>query len=412
MALPVSETFTGTDFTTLQAHNSNWTALSGSIVLYNNAARGAASGGESYYLWNGDAFETDQYVQGRALYSGYADWGYPGLLCRATDANNYYLVNWATNDKIYLTRRAGGISADIGTANKPEHGQMVRLECEGSNIRVLVDGETVISVTDSALSAGAAGIYFYSNLEALIDDWEAGNLASAPVTHDLTATAISSPGAVIGSAVLGQRHGLAAETLALTVGQVGSSTLKQTHALAAETVMAESAALETPALTAVAGVDDLMAVGIELTAQIGSAALEQTHRLAVLAVDASAAEMSTPDLQAVAGVNDLAANDLAGPVVIGQPVIMQTQVLVAALIVAASGELGTPEIGQRHALTAGYLVSGEWVIGNPTMRKSGVVTPAERTILVRADKRIYSIGAENRAIRIQPENRTILLERS
>lgn len=53
-------------------------------------------------------------------------------------------------------------------------GKIIRIEAEGTTVRVKVDGSTVISVTDTSISSGFSGIWAKGG--HTIDDWAGGDL--------------------------------------------------------------------------------------------------------------------------------------------------------------------------------------------------------------------------------------------
>jgi hypothetical protein len=82
----------------------------------------------------------------------------PGLIARATAVNNYYMAqaqfNGGTN-AFYLFKQVAGSYTQLGmSAVVPVVGDTFAISAIGTSIRVIVNGSTLISVTDSTFSVG------------------------------------------------------------------------------------------------------------------------------------------------------------------------------------------------------------------------------------------------------------------
>lgn len=100
--------------------------------------------------------------------------GNPVAVVVRFDGSNYYSASIAQNT-IDLNRQPGdnllGQITNIGSS------PTVRLEVIGTTLRVLVDGDLALTVTDANISTGVPAIYIYSNLATdYIDNWSAGSL--------------------------------------------------------------------------------------------------------------------------------------------------------------------------------------------------------------------------------------------
>ena len=110
--------------------------------------------------------------------------GDAGLILRATDANHFYLVHfpwggqqlrakhfWAAVAKVDGDGYLRNIAAEWvpGVPSETDRWYKVRVEAEGPEIRVWVDGRHAVSVTDDAYQGGCVGLagygwYFFRNI--------------------------------------------------------------------------------------------------------------------------------------------------------------------------------------------------------------------------------------------------------
>ena len=162
----------------------NWTAGPGTwnnLDLNTNAIRTTGADGAAAYTavsWPND---------------GYSEHIFPTFSAGSHDAGPAYrlstlvqtayvavIVSNGDNDGIWsrvagiwtqLSNPAGGIDAD----------DIVRIECEGTTIRMKINGTVVSSVTDSAIASGSCGIYGSVTASAsfTMDNWAGGDLAAA-----------------------------------------------------------------------------------------------------------------------------------------------------------------------------------------------------------------------------------------
>lgn len=104
----------------------------------------------------------------------------------AADMTAYSL--FAHDTGLLLWRWVAGTPTSLGTsAVPPIVNDVLRLEATGTTIRALVNGVERISVVDSTIATGSAGIMFYTDVLAnsQVDDWAGGDLASGlPVDTD------------------------------------------------------------------------------------------------------------------------------------------------------------------------------------------------------------------------------------
>lgn len=145
-----------------------------------------AGGGDSFALYTAAASSADQYSQLAASAPTSAS---GGPMCRmvATSVTGYLFDNFgsASNGEIRLWTNISSdsvlASGTIARANP------LRIEAEGSTIRIYSNSVLSQTVTNSTLTTGQPGLAIYSNN---FDNWEGGNLTppSAPaVAPDVTA---------------------------------------------------------------------------------------------------------------------------------------------------------------------------------------------------------------------------------
>lgn len=178
MALPATDVFTGSDGTALTTYSANWTNNQGAFKIGGNAVTPNADGDDAAH-WNADAFANDQYAQGVIGAIGTAV--YIGVAVRcAASAATFYSFTGNSNDASYLSKYVAGSYTDLGSAAAFTAGQTVRIEAEGTTVRCKINGTTVISVTDTGIASGSAGVAGAGTVAtSTLDNWEGGNLSAA-----------------------------------------------------------------------------------------------------------------------------------------------------------------------------------------------------------------------------------------
>jgi hypothetical protein len=125
-----------------------------------------------------------------------------GLLWRYTDSSNYWrLYANAAFATMSIEKVVAGVTTDMGSTGSftyPDTGSTVKVEYEGNNHRVYLNGKLVVTVTDSAHNtATRSGIYANSAVttSGRWDNFEAGDLESNYIysgTGSLRVTATAS----------------------------------------------------------------------------------------------------------------------------------------------------------------------------------------------------------------------------
>lgn len=99
---------------------------------------------------------------------------YFNLVFRYTDPTHHYLLeNSAYAPKIALFKKIGGGYIELARVDQPtvlNTWYNYRIVLQGSSIKVYVDGDLVVNVTDSSLAAGKIGVGAYSGSIYHFDD--------------------------------------------------------------------------------------------------------------------------------------------------------------------------------------------------------------------------------------------------
>ena len=180
MALPATDTFTGTDTDTLPTYSASWTAVRNNLVIDTNRAIGSA-GDFCCCAWNADTFDDDQYSD--SLMDIWSANSYMGASVRASlTAITYYGWNVGGGNDSYIHKYVAGTYTSLGSdsLSGPNTGSHnARLEAIGTNIDPIFDGTTrpMGPFTDSSITSGYAGVSAYTDTgqTGAITSWEGGN---------------------------------------------------------------------------------------------------------------------------------------------------------------------------------------------------------------------------------------------
>lgn len=180
MALPASDTFTGADGTALTTYSANWTINTGSFLLISNALRANVSGGFSLARWSADVFPNDQKAQVDYVPAAGSNGAIgPAVRISTAGATSCYGLYTDTSNLRFFRLDAGSYS-EFATTTPLVFGDVMRIEAEGSTIRVYVNGVLWTSTTDSTYSAGSGGIAAFADFSyRRVDNFSAGALTVA-----------------------------------------------------------------------------------------------------------------------------------------------------------------------------------------------------------------------------------------
>lgn len=173
-----------------------------------NAARNIGTGTMSAETWNANTFGNDQFAQGTAANELETQAGLgseygigPAVRMSTADQSKYAAIISAdaARDLQLLKFDGTGVITVLGTytAGTPALGDVIRIEAQGTTIRVLQNGVERISVTDSTLTSGRVGLCGRQSVnQPALDDWSGGDLG-----------VFSIPAPLLGSLFVGPHRG-------------------------------------------------------------------------------------------------------------------------------------------------------------------------------------------------------------
>lgn len=172
----------------------DWTLIGSPAVwiILNNQAR-TPQNGDPGSAWRNDITPGDaqfsEIVVGEEL-DTIAGFGGGPAVRMATGADTCYCVmlNTAAAEEVGLYEVTAGSAVQLGFYNggaAPTAGDIIRLEANGSTIRVLVNAVERISVTDASISSGRVGLRGEAEIAySFMQSWTGGDLAADPPITD------------------------------------------------------------------------------------------------------------------------------------------------------------------------------------------------------------------------------------
>lgn len=128
---------------------------------------------------------TNYSVQARVKPTGFNGSNrFTGLIARAQSSSNYYALVLTSSGGVQLIKRAGGSPIVLGSgagAGGVGTWSTLRLEAAGSSLSGYVNGSLVVSATDTAFSAGRAGVAA-SYASVTVDDVAIATVSGTPPT--------------------------------------------------------------------------------------------------------------------------------------------------------------------------------------------------------------------------------------
>ncbi len=166
-----------------EQNSSSW-SVEGNGVVCNSAVECAAR-------YSAGTFANDQYAQLK-LTTYNPSWMYLGVTVRASGTNNWYGAYVGGSGSTYelmLFKMVAGTWTQLGSTYSGSWAanDVIRVEANGTTIRALQNGTSRISVTDSALTSGQAGLTGYGPIDPSLlkgDDWEGGDLSTGGTTYN------------------------------------------------------------------------------------------------------------------------------------------------------------------------------------------------------------------------------------
>lgn len=182
----VTESFTAPDGTDITAVGSGiWAygnGVAGSLFVTSNALRPVVNVNTAWFARRAGTFDNDQYAE--AKLSTVAVSSHMGVCVRANNAGTGYLL-YASNDEYYLWRRVNYGAVLLRSAYRTFNvNDVIRLEAEGTTLRLIQNGSTFFTTTDSAIASGNPGVsgngWPATTTFTAIDDWAGGDLNAPP----------------------------------------------------------------------------------------------------------------------------------------------------------------------------------------------------------------------------------------
>jgi len=160
-----------------------WTTTTSEAAfqLTSNTAAAASVSSDSGCRWTGPTFPNDQWVQARITVNSTTNGTGMGIVARcASGARTYYRAtfNHKATLNVQLEKFVAGTFTQLWTRTATfTDGDLCRLECRGTTLRVLINGVPQgADQTDSAVTAGNPGMCQSSIITSgSIDEWCAGS---------------------------------------------------------------------------------------------------------------------------------------------------------------------------------------------------------------------------------------------
>lgn len=175
MAQFASDSFTGVDGTTLQAHSANWvehpSSAGGDMLITANRLQQRVSG-EGFYYHSASPSSADYSVSSDFYVVSYSPaFNASGVVGRvSTSANTFYHARHRISGGWELYKRLSGTFTLLGsqTISTPAVGGTynIKLDMVGSTIRLLADGVELVSIADASITAAGKSGLRISNASA------------------------------------------------------------------------------------------------------------------------------------------------------------------------------------------------------------------------------------------------------
>jgi len=169
----------------------NWTTL-GTLTLFSirtNEA-GNSTNQEEGGTWAAGNFPNDQWSE-IAVSTAVASskWGRIGVVVRGSGSSNTFYgagmhKGFANNENRRIWKTVSGASTSLATeAIDVANGDVIRLEVQGTSLRMYVNGALRLSANDSDIASGQPGIFLritgQVGPDPFLDDWSAGDFPSS-----------------------------------------------------------------------------------------------------------------------------------------------------------------------------------------------------------------------------------------
>jgi hypothetical protein len=170
------DNFVRADETPIAGNWSTDSTFTPGLRLLTNALQGG-SAGNALSSWNAFTPADDQFSQVQVLVLGTSsDFG---PTCRGNNAGSAYIALANTGAEGIAKFTAGTYSSIAAVAITPNLavGDIFRLECEGSTLRMVRNGLVLGSTTDTSFTAGSVGVHIFPT-NSRMKDWRGGDITS------------------------------------------------------------------------------------------------------------------------------------------------------------------------------------------------------------------------------------------
>ena len=181
MPLPATDTFTDTDGVQIANHGTGWTLLNGGDIqgdldIQSNSLASDAASQNGIAFWDNDAFNADHYSKATIVAITSAS-VYIGVTTRCSSPSSTWLFNVHSGNS-YIDEWVNGTYTGLASSTDTiVVNDVIRMEAEGTTVRCKVNDVEIMSVTDTSLTTGAAGVGGHSDgATTRLDNWEGGNL--------------------------------------------------------------------------------------------------------------------------------------------------------------------------------------------------------------------------------------------
>ena len=187
-----SDSFTDTNGTELNAHDANWTNLTGTAQIQSNEATGNTNADGARYYYSG-TWQDDQYSEAPiddTEGSGLGGTGGVAVRLQTGADSGYTAEVGGTTATRYMSRYDAGEYTNLGSASVTyDAADILRLEITGSSWEMFLGGVSEDSGTDATYSSGNVGVSFFDDEGGgNLHSWEGGDLGGAafvPIGHTI-----------------------------------------------------------------------------------------------------------------------------------------------------------------------------------------------------------------------------------
>lgn len=174
-AFNASDSFAGSNGTTLTAHDACWTQVLNGYTLNGSGGLNPNSPGPDLGVWNCGSPSADQYSQylfgasvgGGSFFSG------PCVRCSLVADTGYSCLTNASGTRIIYKIVAGSATSLTSDSYTPSPGDTVRMSVIGTALTCTINGGSPLTTTDSSIASGRPGFRSNDSAIFLIKSWAA-----------------------------------------------------------------------------------------------------------------------------------------------------------------------------------------------------------------------------------------------